>query len=390
MGVDLVQRVVDVDRLVADDVELDVARQLRLDAWHHVLDAIDDGHRVRAGLPPHLHDHGRLAVEPGQATLLLGAVLDPTDIADPQRHAAAVGDHDVGEVGRRLDAAHRPQHALLDVGRDVAARQVGVLAHERVAHRADGDAVGREAVGIEPHADRALLATDDEHLADARTAFELDLRDLVGQLGQFAHRTVARQRDGHDRRRVVVELGDDRRTGVARQPVQHRGDAVAHVLGRDVDVAVQVERDQHERDALPGDAAQLRDALDGVDDLLEPLADQHLDLFGRGAGQHRLDPHRRQVHRREPVHARARGTRPRRPRPATARSCWRRPDGGCRCQPVCAWESDGLRHSAFGLRSLAFLRFDLVFTSAFGVRAFGVRQGVTRTLPRPRGCRVRR
>ena len=38
-------------------------------------------------------------------------------------------------------------------------------------------------------------------------------------------------------------------------------------------------------------------------DFLETLADQHLDLFGRGAGQHRLDPHRRQVHRREPVHA---------------------------------------------------------------------------------------
>ena len=51
--------------------------------------------------------------------------------------------------------------------------------------------------------------------------------------------------------------------------------------------------------------AQFRDALDGVDDLLEPLADEDLDLLGRGAGQHRLHAHRRQVDRREAVDAEA-------------------------------------------------------------------------------------
>ena len=128
VGVDFVQRVVDVDRLVLDDVELDVARQLRLNARHHLLDALDDGHRVRAGLPPHLHDHGRLAVEPRQPALLLACRPRPApDVAHPQRHAARVVITMLSKSARRLDAAHRPQRPLLDVARDVAARQVGVL-----------------------------------------------------------------------------------------------------------------------------------------------------------------------------------------------------------------------------------------------------------------------
>ena len=156
-------------------------------------------------------------------------------------------------------------------------------------------------------------------------ALELHLRDLVGQLGQFAHRTVAR-RDGHDRHRIVVELGDDRRTGVARKPVdgrRHRGHARPGPRPRCCGSSV--ERRDDLRDAGARHRAQLRDALDGVDHLLEALADQHLDLFGRGAGQHRLDTHRRQVHRgnRSTPEPEILGRRPRR---ATARSCRRTPD----------------------------------------------------------------
>ena len=54
--VDLVQRRVDVARLVADDLELHVGGQLRREARQARLDRLDDGDRVLARLPPHLQD----------------------------------------------------------------------------------------------------------------------------------------------------------------------------------------------------------------------------------------------------------------------------------------------------------------------------------------------
>ena len=95
--------------------------------------------------------------------------------------------------------------------RDVAARQVRVLARDRVAHGADGELVGGEPVGVDPHVDGAQQAADHPHLADAGGALHLHLDDLVRQLGQLAQRAVAGERDGHDRRGVVVDLGDDGR-----------------------------------------------------------------------------------------------------------------------------------------------------------------------------------
>src|SRR5262249_43251819 len=62
--VDLVQRGVDVLRLVADDLELHVRRHLGGQPLEALLDALDDGDRVFARLPADLEDDGRHAVEP--------------------------------------------------------------------------------------------------------------------------------------------------------------------------------------------------------------------------------------------------------------------------------------------------------------------------------------
>ncbi len=101
-------------------------------------------------------------------------------------------DHEVVEGPRLGDAAHRAQRRLVEAGRHVAARQVGVLAHDGVAHAGDRDLVRDQPVGVDPDVDGAEQAADDPDLADAGRALELRADDLVGDLGQLAEGAVAR------------------------------------------------------------------------------------------------------------------------------------------------------------------------------------------------------
>ena len=66
-------------------------------------------------------------------------------------------------------------------------------------------------------------------------------------------------------------------------------DVVAHLLRGDVDVLLEAEGDEDLRDALGRDRAQLVDAADGVDRLLDLVGDLGLDLLGRGAVEPRGD-----------------------------------------------------------------------------------------------------
>ena len=166
--VDLVQRRVDVRRLVADDVERDAGRQLRPDALEARLGRFDHCDRVGARLPADFEHDGRHAVQARERALLLGAVLGAADVADANRRAVARRDDEVVELLGVGEAADRAQRALVDVGGDVAAGQVRVLLLQRGAHFGDRQLVGREAIGFDPDVDGALEPADDLHLADAR------------------------------------------------------------------------------------------------------------------------------------------------------------------------------------------------------------------------------
>ncbi len=176
---------------------------------------------------------------------------------------------------------------------DVAAGHVGVLPHDGVAHGGDRNLVGGQPVGIDPDVDRALEPADDSTSPTPADALELHLDDLVGDLGQLAQRAVAGERRWSGPARS--SLSNFAMTGGSisgGRSAEHRGDAVAHVLGGGVDVAVELERGDDERGALPGDRAQLVDALDGVDDLFDGLRDLGLDLFRRRARQRGADAKR--------------------------------------------------------------------------------------------------
>ena len=93
----------------------------------------------------------------------------------------------------------------------VAARHIGVLPDDCVADVGDRNLVSRQPVRIHPNVDGAVQPADWILIfADTRRTLELRLHDLVGQLGEFTHRTFRRQRNGHHRRRITVELADDR------------------------------------------------------------------------------------------------------------------------------------------------------------------------------------
>ncbi|MCG3161880.1 MAG: hypothetical protein JMDDDDMK_03095 [Acidobacteria bacterium] len=292
---------------------------MRFDALQILFDILDNRHRVRARLTPHVNGHRWNAgclraffrivsrrIEICQArnrALFLRAVLGVTDVADANRRAADGGDDQIVEIARINHSPHRAQSQFAPPRVHVASGHVTVLADDGVAHLRNRDAVSRETVGVGPDVNRADCPAPDSDLAHACRPLKLFLDHLVGQFRQFADRTVRREGNRQDSLSFVVVFLNDWRVGVGREKPRHALHAVANVLRRVVNVAVETERGHHERPALARNRAELLDAFNGVDGFFQHLRQRGLSLFGRGAGQIGAHRHRRNVHRREAVNA---------------------------------------------------------------------------------------
>src|SRR5262249_23467421 len=149
----------------------------------------------------------------------------------------------------------------------------------------DREAVGDQAVRVDRDLDLALAVADERDGADVLDRLQPALDPLVGQLGDLARGAAARDHQRHDRRRIHVELLDHRRLGARRELGDDRGHLLPDVVGGGLDVPVEDEGDEDLGAALDRGGAQLVEAADGVDDLLDPLRDLALDLLGAGAGQ---------------------------------------------------------------------------------------------------------
>ncbi len=165
--VDLVERRVDVGRLVADDLERDAGGQSRPDALEAGLGGFDDRHGVGARLPPHVEHDRRHAVETREGSLLLGAILGAPDVANADGRAVARRDDQVVELLGVGEAAHGAQRALADSVVTLPPGRSAFCCCKRVADFGDRQPVGGEAVGLDPDADRARQPADDLHFADA-------------------------------------------------------------------------------------------------------------------------------------------------------------------------------------------------------------------------------
>ena len=291
-------------RLVADGKQRHVRRDEGPRLLERGLRAVDDGYGVRAGLTPDFERHVRRAIQPRERALLLRPVRHRPDVGEADGRAVHVRDDEILESARVREASERPERDLAAARVHVAPGHVGILALEGGPDLCDRDAVGREAVDVDPDVDRALEAAHDRDLADARRAFDERFDDLVGDLRQLAHRALGcRERDRHHGRVVVVELLDEGRIDVARELAQRGRDAVAHVLRGHVDVALEAHRHHDDRGSRPRDRAQLLDALDRVDRFFERDRDLRFHFLGGGPRERCADDDRGQVDRGEPVDA---------------------------------------------------------------------------------------
>ncbi len=186
MQVDLVQRGVDVARLIADHFELHVGGQAACYPREVLFHRLDDRHRVGARLAQNLQLHRRHAVEPRQRALLLGAVLGGADVAYANRRAVHRRHGEIVELARRDDAPHGAQDFFLSAAGDVAAGDVGVLAPDGVAHGGDRNLIGGEAIGVDPDIDCPVQVADQPNLANTRRTFQLNFDYFIGEFSQLA------------------------------------------------------------------------------------------------------------------------------------------------------------------------------------------------------------
>ena len=207
-----------------------------------LLYTFDHLNRVRAGLSSDLKGDSGLAVHARRTAGFLRAVFRIAKIPDSNRRSIDRGDDEVVEVARVNETSHRSQILFSVAGCDAAAGNVGVLAHDGIAHGVDRQTVRGKPVRIDPNVDGSFHAAIDPDGSHTGTALDLFLDDLVCDLCQFTYRPVADECNGKGRGLIAVELLNCRGQNIGWQIPHDRAHAIAHVLSGRLDVAIQIER----------------------------------------------------------------------------------------------------------------------------------------------------
>ncbi len=187
-------------RAVVGRDDPDALRQPGGDLADLLLDGADDAQGVFA--EAHDHDaagHLAAAVELDDAAADVGAEDHLGDVAHQHRRAGLAADHDALDVRDGLDVAPAAHHVLAAAELEQPPLDVVVGHPDALHHVADGDAVGREAVGVD--VDLVLLdeAADAGHLGHARDAGErvADVPVLQRpQVGEVVRAALVDQRVG--------------------------------------------------------------------------------------------------------------------------------------------------------------------------------------------------
>ncbi len=165
---------------------------------------------------------------------VLGADLDPRDLAEAHEVAVLVRDDDLLELLRRREARIRLHGQLALRGLDAAARQFDVLPLDRGLDVLDGQAAGGERRPVDPdaHGEAPLAAEID--VGDARhrrQPVDVDAPQEVAELEGIE----GRRGDADPQDRASALASTLRTTGVSApsgKPADDAGDGVAHVGGR--------------------------------------------------------------------------------------------------------------------------------------------------------------
>ena len=240
-----------------------------------------------------------MAVDAADDGIAFGADLDARDVLDP--HRRAVGQrlqYDILELGNRLHPRLRRDGRVEHLSPrrrqapDVARRDLAVLRGDRRNHVVRHQRRGGEPLRIEPDTHRVRRAEDIDlaYSLDARQRVLDVRRHIVGHVLVYAG--VGLVIDADEQQRVRVRFGHAHalRLHLLRQARDRRLDLVLHLHLRDVGVGALLEDRGDAR--LPARArlrAEIEEAVDPRQLLLEHLRDAVLDRLGRGAGIGRAD-----------------------------------------------------------------------------------------------------
>ncbi len=217
----------------------------------------------------------------------VGAVADKRHVAQEYRRAFMHAHHHVGHLfgcDQKGAGLHQHRAPLVD---DAAGIACGIGRDQCDAQVTQRKSVGREALGIELHAYRAIGPADGLDLARTRHTlqFGLDRVRHAQQVGSADDRIFAPQRRGEDRY-VVDTLRLDQwcaDAGANGQPVLV---AVERVVQAHDGIGAQLPHlEAYGQRGHPGRGCgiDILDALDLGDDLLRGCGHQCLDLPGGGA-----------------------------------------------------------------------------------------------------------
>jgi hypothetical protein len=310
----VVQRVPRVLGGVVRHLEGDALRHRALRARDGGLDAVGHLDAVRLGLLGDRQADGVLAVEALQAGQVGVGVGDVGHVLEEDgrrrragRPAAAAVDDEVADVFHALR-----QRGEAHVGLDVAQAQragggVEVLGGERVDDLLQRDVEGLEAQRIDLHLDLALAPAGDLHVGHAAHAEHRRLHDLSGQVVELGRGQPAGAGHDHvhDRKGAGIGLDDGGGAGIRRQLAADGVDALLDVDSGLVEVGGLREADADAPGPERGGGADLLDAPQAGDGLLDGDGDELLDVARRGTGVVHHHRHVREVGRRQAIDGQA-------------------------------------------------------------------------------------
>src|SRR5580704_3936146 len=161
---------------VGENLHFHRRRQRRLQLRQELLDPVDHADDVGARLALYVDDHRRRRIHPGSKMIVLRAVDDVGDVAQPHRRVVVIGNHDrlVLITGEKLIVG--ADRVRLSRPIDHTLRLIYVRLCQRGAEILETQSVRGQSGRIRLNAHRRLLPATDRNQPNAR-----QLRDLLGQ-----------------------------------------------------------------------------------------------------------------------------------------------------------------------------------------------------------------
>ena len=256
-------------------------------AWMSGKDLVDArDHVEQIGRRRHLDaDIDRLlAVEADLGFVVLGAERDIGDVLEPHDGAAALLDHQIAELFRRMQAGGGGEVDLHHLAFGIADAGNVIVGGERLADVGRGEPEGRELLRIEPGAQREHLLAEQFGGLHARHRLQLRLHHARQVIGDLVRRQgVAVEADIHG----VDGLADLHRQGrlqrAGRQLVEDRSDLGVDFGQRLVGIVVEPQRHRDGADAALADRVHVVDAVGLRDGVFQRRGDEARDHVGIGA-----------------------------------------------------------------------------------------------------------